>query len=811
MKNTAHRITSESAFAHIQAQDVAIAIPIREYLYHHGCDVEFNTFVSGKPTYEICIGDGDFVKAFFDRVSSAANKKLAIVYGDDAGSAQKLTLKGIKVYYIDPKPPTTEQTKDIFSFFFVGSVMHADTRKDLERTSATCGTKKEVSREPIITQPADNYKDQERIASAMRDIFKKPQKHGKTKQRRNIGYVVLVLFTAFISPAILYCISLVFGTVFLMASGKLMVSGNIQWSQTLRQLSTPHITNAQSLLEVMTVFTPKPMLGYAEDQEKLIAMMSSTAMAQRSVSVILAKSTSIAESIFMPQTQQSDTTIADVMALSSEVSRVSQHLALIQAELEALLLSTRFPFSTVGVQDIGNKGKSGVYKLRSVIQFTQRLLTLYPQMGGFRKKQQYLILLQNSMELRPTGGFIGSVGRVTFSDGIMEDMQIIDVYEIDGQLKGHVDPPLPIREILGQEHWYLRDSNWNPDFSVSGETAAWFFEKETGDTVDGVIAVSLPVLTRLLHVLGSVDLPDFNERITESNFYAKSLLYTQADFFPGSTQKKDFLGSLVTALILRLTADQSMPENQLLQMIVDSIDARDIQFYFRDTALKQLVQQWGWAGAMDIAKCVNISTNDTCVGDGIAVVEANVGINKANYFVRHEGLTSVTISQDGSIDQVTTLNIKNVTPQETPEGGGAYHTYMRIYVPAGTVVKSVRLDGFDVPSRDTGDGGVLSEPYLVVEPTGYVTVIGLPFTVEPGHVRSLVVETQRVVSELAQGGAYQFSIRKQAGVLTYPWHVVVQYPPTWQAISEIDVAKPGIVEYNTSLEKDAQFRILFQQ
>ena len=71
----------------------------------------------------------------------------------------------------------------------------------------------------------------------------------------------------------------------------------------------------------------------------------------------------------------------------------------------------------------------------------------------------------------------------------MDPPQIQDVHVVDGQLKGHVDPPTPIKELLEQEHWYLRDSNWNPDFTISGEKAAWFYEKETGLKVDGVIAV----------------------------------------------------------------------------------------------------------------------------------------------------------------------------------------------------------------------------------------------------------------------------------------------------------------------------------
>ena len=68
------------------------------------------------------------------------------------------------------------------------------------------------------------------------------------------------------------------------------------------------------------------------------------------------------------------------------------------------------------------------------------------------------------MELRPTGGFIGSYAIMTFDKGRLAEIVVNDVYTADGQLKGHVDPPEPIRKYLGEGGWFLRDSNWDPDF-----------------------------------------------------------------------------------------------------------------------------------------------------------------------------------------------------------------------------------------------------------------------------------------------------------------------------------------------------------
>ena len=68
------------------------------------------------------------------------------------------------------------------------------------------------------------------------------------------------------------------------------------------------------------------------------------------------------------------------------------------------------------------------------------------------------------MELRPTGGVYRQSCSGNLADGRLADFSVEDVYTADGQLKGHVDPPPPISLLLGQEHWYLRDSNWDRIF-----------------------------------------------------------------------------------------------------------------------------------------------------------------------------------------------------------------------------------------------------------------------------------------------------------------------------------------------------------
>lgn len=801
--------------ARIEAQDIEFIYPLREYLEQYGCRVVINQPLREAPTYFLCVGEVDFVKSILARQNTVAKKTLAIIYGAYDNELAALLSSGIKLYLLDAKPIGEEEAKKIFAFFFTGRHQSIDARKERPRVVQRSVISDEPSREQARKQKEQMITDATRIAQTMRQIF---HQSGKPTPKHSVKHTNLALrisgvfLMCICIPLLLYIGTLFIGAGFLIGSGKVLLSGNIPWTTTLRKYSDTYVHGARTLLRFGSpVLDIVGLSGYAEDQEKFITVLSDMSIAESGVVTIFDTSKTVAQEIFFSKDTSQTTNISDVQALTTEVARVSQHLALVQAEVDSLLLSKRFPISSPAIQDIGHKGLQAINKIRMQIGYTEKMLALYPQMGGFRKKQTYLVLLQNSMELRPSGGFIGSLLLVSFIDGKVDDMHVLDVYTADGQLKGHVDPPMPIREIMGQEHWYLRDSNWNPDFSESGKQAAWFYEKEMGESVDGVIAISLPFVTHLLHAVGPVELSDFNERISESNFFAKSLLYTETDFFPGSTQKKDFLGALTNALLLRMTSDKSVSAGELLQSVTDSIRAKDVQFYFTDPELEKLVGQWGWDGAVRIGPCQTIISEATCVGDGVGVVEANLGINKVNYFVTREALSTITIQDDGTIQHSLSMNIKNTTPTQGPQGGGAYQVYMRLYYPKNTELHAVKLDGADVPFRTSKQTTPPPKPYLTTETTDNAVIINVPFTVPSRGEHQLLVETSRLEPKLNVSGSYQFTIRKQAGVDAYPWHVVVHYPPSWSPITDDGIAKQGSLEYNTDLTGDATVRILFQK
>lgn len=323
-------------------------------------------------------------------------------------------------------------------------------------------------------------------------------------------------------------------------------------------------------------------------------------------------------------------------------------------------------------------------KVKSLTNETKGLSQNLPKLLGKGEIKTYLILFQNNMELRPTGGFIGSFGLLTFDGGRISDLTINDVYSADGQLNGHVEPPLPIKKYLGEANWWLRDSNWDPDFPTSAKRAEWFLDKEMGRSVDGVIGIDLEPIKNMLKLTGPIFLPDFNMDITSENLYEKTQAEVEQNFFPGTHKKASFLTALSRSLLADVSKLDTTQKLGVLKYLYSDLEGRSVQMFFHDDDLQNNISALRWDGGVVTPDC-----GKKCYADLVGVVEANVGVNKTNYFVEREERLEVKLSPD-KITRTLTVTLKN---NANPALGASsiYKTYTRLLSGGGTAASSVKL------------------------------------------------------------------------------------------------------------------------
>jgi len=393
-------------------------------------------------------------------------------------------------------------------------------------------------------------------------------------------------------------------------------------------------------------------------------------------------------------------------------------------------------------------------EVRSLILRSGQGLDLLPSLLALRERKSYLVLFQNNSELRPTGGFIGSYGILTFDNGQFIDFEIKDVYSADGQLKGHVEPPGDLKKYLGEAGWYLRDSNWDPDFPTSAKRAAWFLEKETGRAVDGVIAINLFLAQKILTAVGEIQIPDYQEKINADNFFERAEYYSEINFFPGSTQKQDFLGGVARVLFEEIKEADQKTWLKLAQNIYPTINAKDLLIWLPDQNSLNLLQQLGWGGDLKSVNCR--PDQKECLTDFLMLVEANVGINKANYFLKRSLNHQIKIEEDGTVEEILQANYQNNSQSEAFPAG-RYKTYLRVYTPLNSKLVKIEI-------KDPATGELKEVEEIEEQQDHNKQIFGFLLEVPIQESRSIEI-IYRLDKKLNKDDtAYRFYLQKQPGI-----------------------------------------------
>lgn len=321
---------------------------------------------------------------------------------------------------------------------------------------------------------------------------------------------------------------------------------------------------------------------------------------------------------------------------------------------------------------------------------------------GSRQDRQYLVLFENNRELRPTGGFIGSLALVDVSRGEVRNVSVNSIYDPDGQMKDYIIPPVPLQKIT--DRWYARDANWFADFRQSATKVATFFERSGGPTVDGVIAVTPTVLEELLRLTGPISMPAYAVTVTAENVVNETQRLVTFAYDRQRNQPKAFLKDLLPEVLARVAALPRQQWGALLDVLTSALDRKHLLVYFRDSVAEEAVVRLGWGGALPVLRVPTA----TSFQDHVGRVEANVGGHKTDILIEQESAYDVTVGADGAFEATLVVTrhhrgsrsgTHGIDPAEDPSRK-ANIVYERTFVPSGSTLVDARgfTDAASVPA-----------------------------------------------------------------------------------------------------------------
>ncbi len=374
------------------------------------------------------------------------------------------------------------------------------------------------------------------------------------------------------------------------------------------------------------------------------------------------------------------------------------------------------------------------------------LLEWIVPLSGFPEAKTYLVLLQNADELRPTGGFIGNIGLVTVDAGDIKSIEFEDVYALDNLVTDtwrDVPPALMTRE-LGVRAWFLRDSNWSPDYPQSAARLIDVYQRmsKQGRNVDvrldGVIALQPEFFRRLLQLTGPLKVED--QTFTADDFFDQLQFETQVGFHQEgrpTEQRKDIVRKLGDVLIATLLSLPASRWPNVLNVATLSLDQADMLVYAKDTEVQKILEGRGWSGS-------TIGTDD----DYLWVIDANLAALKTDGVMDKRVYYSVDFTDPAG--PVATVRLRYTNTNRVFDWRYTrYRAFTRVYVPEGSELLSW--------------AGISKNPDVFRELGKQV--FGAFWVIEPGKTGEMVFKYRLParIAAMAEGDSYRFLAQKQPG------------------------------------------------
>jgi len=438
--------------------------------------------------------------------------------------------------------------------------------------------------------------------------------------------------------------------------------------------------------------------------------------------------------------------------------------------------------------------KDRIHDLKNKLEDTREtmvrvlpLMEIMPIAAGYPEKSNFLILLQNNDELRPTGGFIGTYGIVQADSGDFDRLETHDVYHLDMPVRDKITtkPPRPLQDYLGMKKWFFRDSNWSPDFPTSAKRAESFFYKEDkllpekdqinklDGEFDGVIAMTPKIITDLLAFSGpiTIDGTEYNKDNFTNILQYKVEKGYELEGVP-SWRRKEEIGKILAELKIRLFNLSSRELLKAFDVAYKNVAEKNVLVYFNDPQYQRTAVEQNWAGELKPS-----------VGDYLMIVDANMAAYKTDRVIeRNVNYKLVEAGDDLRANLIVSYAHHGGIDWKTTK----YQSYTRVYVPLGS--QFVQASGHESKKVD------------VYDESGK-TVFGFFITVEPKQIGTLKLAYKlptMLAKSIREKNEYSLYVQKQPGKTTQSLSVSLDF-------ASMKINNKNKISWESDLESDRVF------
>ncbi|MFB6182308.1 MAG: DUF4012 domain-containing protein [Candidatus Magasanikbacteria bacterium] len=301
---------------------------------------------------------------------------------------------------------------------------------------------------------------------------------------------------------------------------------------------------------------------------------------------------------------------------------------------------------------------------------------------GYHK---YIVLFQNSNELRPLGGFAGSFAVVEVQKGkVSWKIPSGGTYDLQGQMNMALKPPVPLQMVNSK--WEFQDANYFSHLPASAKVIEDMYVEARGSSIDGVITVNSDVLKRVMEVTGPIEQKQFDQTLTKDNILRKIQKEEEQIEKNSDKKPKAILSTITDNLMDKIKSGSKIDLLHLALEAYQALNQKQIQVYMEDDETQETLRSYGWTGEILPSKTKQ---------DYLHVVHSNLQGQKSNAKIKESLNLKTKIKSDGSVVNKLIINRRHTADPDHPLYGSVNFSHVRAYVPQGS--KIVEVKGFEFP------------------------------------------------------------------------------------------------------------------
>ena len=288
-------------------------------------------------------------------------------------------------------------------------------------------------------------------------------------------------------------------------------------------------------------------------------------------------------------------------------------------------------------------------ELRSLIQNA-------PALAGVEGPKKYLVAFQNSAEARGTGGLIGAFAIIEFDRGKFAVLKTGS----NAILKSLNEIPIPMpaeyTTLYRSDPAIWLNSNLSPHFPYGAQIWMELWRLQSGEKLDGVIAIDPTAISYLLKSTGPITLAS-GEEITAQNVVQKTLKDAYKRYEKDNNARKQYLVDIMNATFARFTSMQ-FSKLSFAKQVVPVLLQNRLLIYSSDATIQDALSLTKLGGTM------NLGPNNE-----YRAVILNIDASKLDYYLDRE--IAVKTTKCG-VNATTEVSIKVTNQVTNPEKLSAY-------------------------------------------------------------------------------------------------------------------------------------------